>query len=501
VGQDTEASVTATITDVDDAGLQALAVMIEVQRRAASGAYVPSTQAALVVASQEVQAPPNTTTHAQLHAARVHLSEQNVVGGPTRLRRTKRALLRVSRLFTHRLVAAGQAIAEGVESLDATVAHLGAVVGQHDLQLLQLQELGQELRQELRQEVARQSAETSRMQSTLSAQLTTVEFGAQDSFELLASELHDLAGSHDVRLTASTAVLATVHKDLRGLMDRLDQAEGVASHDRSELRRTRARLNRALRHAEFPAPVPGGAPAKGSTPEALDESTYVDFELSFRGTRDEIWERQKDALRFVTDLGDASFPLLDLGCGRGEWLELLRGHGVASYGVDANAEMVAEAVAHGVCAVHADAVEHLEQVRESSLQAVSAFHVAEHLRLDQLGRLLDASLLALRPGGRLLLETPNPTNLNVGAAGFYLDPTHLRPLHPEFLRFLVESRGFVDVEVHFVHPVVEDHVLRGAGPEEGYDDPRLRRLVDAVEWALFGPQDYLLVARRAEVVG
>lgn len=466
--------------------------MIAVHRRAGLGAHAPAAQAVPVAASLGVQAPSDTIAHAQMHAARVHLSEQNVVCSPTRLRRTKRALLRMSRLFTHRLVASGQAIADGVESLDAIVAHVGAVVGQHDLQLLQLPEL--------KQEVARQAAETSRLQSTLSALLTTVELGAQDSLELLASELHDLAGSHDVRLTASTAALVTVHRDLRGLMEKIDQAEGLASHDRSELHRTRARLNRALRHAEFPASVPVGTPAQGPSPEALDEGTYVDFELSFRGTRDEIWERQKDALRFVTDLGDASFPILDLGCGRGEWLELLRGHGIAAYGVDANSEMVAEAVAHGVSAVHADAVEHLEQVQESSLQAVSAFHVAEHLRLDQLERLLDASLLALRPGGRLLLETPNPTNLNVGAAGFYLDPTHRRPLHPEFLRFLVESRGFVDVEVHFVHPVVEDHVLRGAGPEEGYDDLRLRRLVDAVEWALFGPQDYLLVARRAEVV-
>lgn len=479
---------TATLGEVDDAGLQALAVMIDVHRRASPGAQAP--EVAPPAVAHAVEAPPNLTTRGHLHAARVHLSEQNVVGGPTRLRRTKRVLLRVSRLFTHRLVASGQAIADGVESLDTTLAHVGAVVGQHDLQL-----------QELRQELARQAAETTRLQSTLSAQLTSVELGAQDSLELLASELHDLAGSHDVRLAASTAALATVHKDLRALMERLDKAEGAASHDRSELRRTRARLNRALRQVELPA---GGAPettAIPRRPEALDEGTYVDFELSFRGTRDEIWERQKDALRFVTDLTGASFPLLDLGCGRGEWLELLRGHGIAAYGVDANAEMVGEAVAHGVSAVHGDAVEHLEQVRESSLQAVSAFHVAEHLPLDQLGRLLDASLLALRPGGRLLLETPNPTNLNVGAAGFYLDPTHVRPLHPDFLRFLVESRGFVDVEVHFVHPVIEDHVLRGAGPEDAYEDARLRRLVDAVEWALFGPQDYLLVARRAEVVG
>lgn len=486
---------TAALEQVDDAGLQALSLMIEVHRRAVSGPAGPLPQGAPDVPRQEAQAPADMTTRTHLHAARVHLSEQNVVGGPTRLRRTKRVLLRVSRLFTHRLVASGQAIADGVEHLDTTVAHVGAVVGQHELQL-----------HELRQELARQAAETARLQSTLSAQLTSVELGAQDSLELLASELHDLAGSHDVRLAASTAALATVHKDLRALMDRVAQAEGSASHDRSELHRTRARLNRALRQAELGStagaagPVVPEAPAERET-AALDEGAYVDFELAFRGTRDEIWERQKDALRFVADLRAAAFPLLDLGCGRGEWLELMRSNGIEAYGVDASAEMVGEAVDHGVRAVQADAVEHLEQLRESSLQAVSAFHVAEHLALPQLVRLLDAALLALRPGGRLLLETPNPTNLNVGAAAFYLDPTHLRPLHPDFLRFLVESRGFVDVEVHFVHPVVPEQVLRGVGPEEGYEDPRLQRLVEAAEWALFGPQDYLLVARRAEVVG
>ncbi len=147
-----------------------------------------------------------------------------------------------------------------------------------------------------------------------------------------------------------------------------------------------------------------------------------------------------------------------------------------------------------------DALEHLDQLGDSTLQGVTAFHLVEHVPLDVLVKLLDSALVALRPGGTLLLETPNPTNLIVGAANFYLDPTHLRVLHPDFLAFLVESRGFVDVKVHYVHPVIEQSILQAEDTQDSGDfDARLNRVVNHVEWALFGPQDYLLSARRAEI--
>jgi len=272
------------------------------------------------------------------------------------------------------------------------------------------------------------------------------------------------------------------------------ELEREREQDRREIQRLRALSSRRSVDPSL-ATEPGKSTTELTDPDGLDESTYVEFERRFRGSPEEIKQRQLDALRFVAPIVGSTAPLLDLGCGRGEWLQVLRDAGISAYGVDFNAGMVGEAQALGLDARCEEAVNHLETLDESSLQAVSAFHFAEHVPLEVLMRVLDAAFLALRPGGVLLLETPNPTNLIVGSAAFYLDPTHLRQLHPDFLSFFVESRGFEEVEVHFVHPVVDDASLRAGAPDDVYD-PRLSRVVESAEWALFGPQDYVVVARR-----
>ena len=220
--------------------------------------------------------------------------------------------------------------------------------------------------------------------------------------------------------------------------------------------------------------------------------TYALFEERFRGTREEIRERQLDALRFVAPFVGSESPVLDIGCGRGEWLELLRDAGIRAYGVDLNGAMVQQALEAGVDARHENALEHLsDSVEESSLQAVTAFHLVEHVPQSVLIQLVRLVFRSLQPGGQLLVETPNPTNVAVGAAAFYLDPTHRRPVHPQYLSFLAEASGFTDVQVHFVHPVQEPE-----GDVPGDLAPRVRRIIEAGEWSLFGPQDYLLVATK-----
>jgi O-antigen chain-terminating methyltransferase len=125
---------------------------------------------------------------------------------------------------------------------------------------------------------------------------------------------------------------------------------------------------------------------------------------------------------------------------------------------------------------------------------VTSFHVVEHLSLDMLVQLIDAALVALKPGGLLIFETPNPTNINVGASSFYLDPTHLKPLHPQFCEFLVLSRGFAEAEVRFLHP--EDMPTLTAADLSVDDPDRAQALVDRINWAMFGPLDYAIIARK-----
>jgi len=451
--------------DMDRADVASLLAMSNVHLAASSPGERATTMAGASSAARRTDADVVAAVLADVQRAREELAQQNIVG-PTRLAFPKRVILRFSRLFTHRLVAASRALTDSVEGL----------VRVHHESLDEVERLGNSLR----------------------AQVTSVEIASQNALDSLASSVLD---SGQVPLSATASAVSRFESTVSLLDGRMAELEGQRERDRLEIQRLRTLVSR-LAGGVSPsgAPSPGAPVASGAglaDLAVLDDSTYVQFERRFRGSAQEIKDRQLDALRFVDSIVGSPAPLLDLGCGRGEWLALLRDAGITAYGVDSSDRMVAEAVARGLDARCDDALQHLENLEEGSLQAVSAFHFAEHVPLNVFTRVLDAVALALRPGGFLLIETPNPTNLVVGSASFYLDPTHLRPLHPDLLGFLVETRGFTDVELHYVHPTLDAETLHAGEPAGGYD-PRLTRVVDSAEWALFGPQDYVLLARRAE---
>jgi len=219
------------------------------------------------------------------------------------------------------------------------------------------------------------------------------------------------------------------------------------------------------------------------------DSLYVTFEDRFRGTRADIKHRLKVYLPYLPSPGGVSEPIsaLDLGCGRGEWLELIREQGVLAVGIDCNRIMVEECRQLGLDAREGDLFNHLESLPPAQLDLITALHVAEHLLLDDLIRMLDESLRALKPGGVLILETPNPENLLVGACNFYYDPTHRHPLPPPVLRYLAEARGFLDISVVALHPVpeVERDLL------ENSESARLLTKL------IYGPRDYAVIARKS----
>jgi 2-polyprenyl-3-methyl-5-hydroxy-6-metoxy-1,4-benzoquinol methylase len=216
------------------------------------------------------------------------------------------------------------------------------------------------------------------------------------------------------------------------------------------------------------------------------DALYVAFEDVFRGSRADIKARLELYLERL-DLAGASLPdrpVLDIGCGRGEWLELLGEKHIPSYGIDVNSMMIERAVSLGLDARHSDLLDHLRGVEDASRSAVTAFHVVEHLPLGTLIDFLDEALRVLVPGGVLILETPNPETMRVGATTFYNDPTHRNPIPPAVLQFLVEHRGFEEVEVVKLHPFTQGLL------EAGTRDAQLLNRV------LFGPQDYSIIARR-----
>ena len=216
------------------------------------------------------------------------------------------------------------------------------------------------------------------------------------------------------------------------------------------------------------------------------DSLYAAFEDAFRGSRDDIIQRLSHYVERLAlpDAGQPGKPIVDIGCGRGEWLELLRNRGLIAYGIDINTIMVERSVALGLDTRHADLITHLRELEDSSRSAVTAFHVVEHLPFETLIDFLDEALRVLIPRGILILETPNPEAMRVGATTFYNDPTHRNPLMPEPLRFIVEHRGFTDTEILKLHPFTQGLL------QEQTDDAQLLNRV------LFGPQDYAIIARR-----
>jgi len=259
--------------------------------------------------------------------------------------------------------------------------------------------------------------------------------------------------------------------------------------------------------AAEPQPEEGGGSAVAALARAWEEHAYLELERRYRGTEEEIAERLAlyvpyfEGLEARRGADGERLEILDLGCGRGEALKLLTERGFAARGVDASERMVSHCREQGLTAETGDLFAVLSARRESSLGGVVSFHVIEHLPPAQLDRLVRLAWRALAPGGVLILETPNPLSLVAGGRNFWLDPTHLRPVHPRALELLYRLAGFEPVEILELRPfpVAErlpeiDVETLPVGQRELAD--RVNRLRDRLDDLLFGCQDFAVVGRK-----
>ena len=249
------------------------------------------------------------------------------------------------------------------------------------------------------------------------------------------------------------------------LSERLDAAMARAEAAERRARELEERLLRLERRDAAPRSV-AGQPRQDALPD------YFAYETRMRGPADEIRKRQEP----YAEVLQGQEPVVDVGCGRGELLVVLRDAGIAARGIDADADMVAFARGEGLDVQQADLLEALSSVDEGSLGAVTALQVVEHLPPPALGRFLELALRALRPGGLLVAETINPTS-PAALRHYFADLTHAQPLVPETLELLARHAGFAETEIRY---------LNAPPPHE---DAR-------VSEQLFAPLDYALIARK-----
>lgn len=220
---------------------------------------------------------------------------------------------------------------------------------------------------------------------------------------------------------------------------------------------------------------------------------YRQFEDQFRAPRAVIKERLGfyQPLLQLLERHPSPKRALDLGCGRGEWLEVLLENGFDARGVDLDQGMLAACQALNLPATQGDALQALQQAPDNSLALVSAFHVVEHIPFEMLLTLGSQAHRALAPGGLLIMETPNPENISVGTSSFYLDPTHSKPIPHALLAFVTQYQGF---GAHKVMRANESHSLARMLSEEPSQEPTALKSIELADLLFGASPDYAVVA-------
>ena len=333
----------------------------------------------------------------------------------------------------------------------------------------------------------------------------------------LADGLDSVTDEFRMRLESALVSDHRMAADIESVRNSTRQGFDDLAHKRSaeeiELRQSVAlitaathTMKRELERLGGADPAPNDRVAAGPpqpTGPDLDAYKYVCFEDSFRGSREEIMAHQRPYLSYF----DGASDVVDVGCGRGEFLSLLHEGGITARGVDANAEAVERCREHGLDATRADALEYLRGQADESIGGLFSSQVVEHLEAAYLQRLLDEAHRALRPDSRIVLETLNPACWMAFFSAYVRDFTHRHPLHPETLSYLLRSSGFVDIEVVYRSPLPEAAKLQRVEVDPTMRDTPVGAAVcelaeafnqhaDRLNGLMFAEQDYAAIGRR-----
>lgn len=287
-------------------------------------------------------------------------------------------------------------------------------------------------------------------------------------------------------------------KTIDGIKKDHSELELAAEQNRKELDRMRLR-NTELEHMVRVSKMKTSSSPRSDAAETTAkpvlfaenhdlDAFYLEFENYFRGTEEEIHKKQQPYIELMKKAKvSKKLPIVDLGCGRGEFLDLLNQNGFSPLGVDLNESMVERAKSQGFKAEKNDAISFLLTQKSGSLAGITGFHLAEHIPFDQLLLLISEAYRCLTEGGLLILETPNPESLFVGAFTFHYDPSHLKPIPPAIMQFSAQFKGFEKADILRLQPELT--------PKEIAQATKNATLQGALQ-RLYGPRDYALVAQK-----
>jgi SAM-dependent methyltransferase len=307
------------------------------------------------------------------------------------------------------------------------------------------------------------------------------------------------------RNETSVAALAAQHEELRAAISVVQQAaHGLRRAVEKLEENPKPHISNPKSQTDPGSRIPDPGPS--SQFDDFDSHKYVGFEDQFRGSAEDIHRRVEEYLPIFSGIGDQgsgiSADVLDVGCGRGEFLELLREHGIRARGIDVNPAMVDVCRGKRLEAETGDALAYLGGLPDGSLGGLFAAQVVEHLEPRYLARLLDAAFEKLRPGAPIVLETINPACWFAFFESYIRDLTHVRPVHPDTLKYLLIATGFQHVEIRYRAPYPENEKLQklgaGSGQQAVVEDlvETLNANVEKINRLLFTYLDYAAIGKR-----
>ena len=316
------------------------------------------------------------------------------------------------------------------------------------------------------------AAEIGRLAAEMPAAISGVAAEMAAAISAVADELH--------KRWESIGILQQATMAMKRELERMAAGGGIAS--------------------DANAVVPVQAAEQFSGIAGLDAFKYVGFEDRYRGSREAVREK----LAAYVPLFEGASQVLDVGCGRGEFLEMLAERGITARGIDLNRDMVAICRTDGLEAEEADALTYLQGLPDGSLGGIFSSQLIEHLEPPYLIRTLETMFHKLSPGGKLVLETINPASWAAFFSAYIRDITHAQPIHPETLSYLATASGFSNVTIRYSAPFAEPEKLQIAPPDPAPSDhPALARAIDTynanmekLNNLLFAYRDYAVIAER-----